>query len=268
MKQQIKNFLGKNLAKIVKPYLPHPKSLNYKQPAPNTKSLISKAARFVACEMIEGDYMEFGVYQGTSYINAYHALKQQFENRISLKVGGQVENSHQSKRKAIWENMRFIAFDSFQGLPSLEDQDLGTNDFDEGMYACSLDQFQKNIAGAGLPEEKTLAVQGWFKDTCISQTAEKFQLNKASIIWLDADLYSSTKSVLDFITDFLQDGTIIIFDDWFSFKGSPYYGVQKAFYEWSSQPVVADRFLVHEYQREDWKRISFIISEKPNNSSK
>lgn len=48
------------------------------------ETLIDKTARFIACEMIEGDYLEFGVYQGSAFISACHALKELFEDRINL----------------------------------------------------------------------------------------------------------------------------------------------------------------------------------------
>ena len=58
------------------------------------------------------------------------------------------------------------------------------------------------------------------------------QLTAASIVMVDCDLYSSTKSVLDFITSLVVEGSIIIFDDWFAFKGNPNRGEQLACSEW------------------------------------
>jgi O-methyltransferase len=85
-------------------------------------------------------------------------------------------------------------------------------------------------------------------------------LERAAIVWLDADLYSSTVPVLNFITPLVQDGTVLVFDDWFSFRGSPFKGVQKAFYEWVE--AVSDDFVLVEYQRDSWKRNSFIVCKK------
>ncbi|MDH6058059.1 TylF/MycF/NovP-related O-methyltransferase [Umezakia ovalisporum] len=256
----IKKVLGKTLANLLIPYLTT--VLNERKNTYEEKnSLILKAARFVACEMIEGDYLEFGVYQGASYIKAYHALKKQFEDRMSLHIGGDAEEMHQKTRQVIWDNMRFFAFDSFQGLPKLTPEDSGTNDLTQGQYAYPVEQFVENTTNAGMPSDKSVIVEGWFEDICIAETAQKHKLKKASIIWIDADLYSSTKSVLKFIIPFLQDGTVIIFDDWFSFRGSPYLGVQKAFNEWKNEHCL--EFSFNEYQKEEWKRISFIASKIP-----
>lgn len=133
MKEKIKKILAKRLANLLIPYI-----------NAHENSLILKAARFVACEMIEGDYLEFGVYQGSSYIKAFHALKKQFEDRISFNTGGDGEERQQQKRQI---------------------------------------------------------------------------------------------------------------------KGSPYLGVQKAFQEWKNEHDLY--FSFNEYQREEWKRISFIVSEIP-----
>lgn len=222
------------------------------------ESILTKSARFVACEMIEGDYYEFGVYQGKTFIEAYHWLEKQFSSRIALTIGGDNEEENRTKRRKIWKDMHFFAFDSFEGLPQLSSEDSYTPDFERGQYACSLEEFEKIISAAGLPLNKVHTEKGFFETTCTAENMEKLNLRKASIIWLDADLYSSTKDVLKFVTPLLQDGTIIIFDDWFSYKGNPYEGVQRAFNEWKE--TVKEEYVFNEYQRDSWKRISFISS--------
>lgn len=66
--------------------------------------------------------------------------------------------------------------------------------------------------------------------------------------------------MLNFITPLVQGGTVLVFDDWFSFRGSPFKGVQKAFYEWAES--VSKDFVLVECQRYSWKRNSFIVCEK------
>lgn len=224
----------------------------------HTESLISKAARFAACEVVEGDYLEFGVYQGTSLISSFKAFQSAFNSRISQSAGADAEINR--RRNDIWREIRFFAFDSFQGLPPLEEGDIGTQDFKEGMYACSIGSVKRNIAQANLPLDRFHFIEGWFSNTCTLETAKKYNIKKASVIWIDGDLYSSTRDVLNFIKHFLQDGTILIFDDWFSYRGSPKMGEQKAFYEWSESSEIKNSFRFQEYQRESWKRISFIAN--------
>src|SRR5690606_27483706 len=137
------------------------------------------------------------------------------------------------------------------GLPELTILDSESHDFDEGQYACSKDQFISNVVGKGMPRERIFPVQGFFDQTCNEDTITAFDLKKASIVWLDADLYSSTVTVLDFIRPLLQDGTVLIFDDWFSYRGNPHKGVQRAFNEW--RVTLTDHFVLNEYQRDSWK---------------
>ena len=85
-------------------------------------------------------------------------------------------------------------------------------------------------------------------------------LGKASIIWPDCDLYSSACDVFRYLHHILQDGTILIIDDWFSFKGNPTKGVQSAFNKWLISDNIKSKFIVNEYQRDDWKRNSFIVN--------
>lgn len=227
-------------------------------------SILSKASRFVACEMIDGDYFEFGVYQGRTFVDAYKLLKHNFKRRIALDIGGENEREGRARRQDLWENMRFFAFDSFEGLPGLTEDDTRTLDFTKGQYACSLDEFHRRIARGGVPREKVVAVKGFFSETCVGETHNKLQLRRAAIIWMDADLYSSTKDILAFIPPLLQDGTVLVFDDWFSYKGSPLEGVQRAFREW--EKGMEESFVFNEYQRDSWKRMSFIATQVNHDS--
>lgn len=220
------------------------------------QSLIDKAARFVACEMVEGDYVEFGVYQGGSFVAAYHALRNAFAKRIKH-AGDNSRDPQSQERQRIWDNMRFIGFDSFEGLPELKGIDTDTKDFKKGQYAFGLDAFRKRISQDGVPLSSTVLIPGWFCDTCTEETRKKHQIDKAAVIWIDGDLYESAVDALKFCTPLLQDGTVIIFDDWYAFRGSPYRGEQRAFAEWTAN---LSEFTVREYQKEGVWRNSFIVS--------
>ncbi len=56
----------------------------------------------------------------------------------------------------------------------------------------------------------------------------------AHIVHVDCDLYVSTVPVLEFLAPLLGKGSVIIFDDWFSFYDEPdpwIHGEQRAFNE-------------------------------------
>ena len=111
---------------------------------------------------------------------------------------------------------------------------------------------RKKINAYGVDMAKIIFRRGWFQETCDPKNMNTSGLGKASIIWLDCDLYSSAKQVFKLIPYLIQDGTVIVIDDWFSNKGSPFHGVQKAFFEWRSD--VEAEYCIHEYAQDSWKR--------------
>ena len=98
-----------------------------------------------------------------------------------------------------------------------------------------------------------------FFGTLNNETKQKLPIKSAAIVFIDCDLYASTVPVLNFISDYLEDGAILIFDDWFCFKGSPERGEQKAFHEWLKNNP---QFKAVEYHKFNWRGNSFIINKQ------
>jgi len=215
-------------------------------------SLIEKASWFVAADKIEGDYLEFGVFRGDSFATAFNALRSVFALRVIDSTPDDAK-----ERQAIWNGLRFFAFDSFEGLPPLSGIDQMGKDFAAGQYAASRETFLQNISRKGVDLNRVVCIPGWFEETCTLETIKQHRLTKAAIVWIDCDLYHSCKSVLSFIEPLLQDGTILIFDDWYAFRGNPKLGEQRAMREWSD---TVNGFTFAEYQREGPWRTSFICS--------
>jgi bifunctional DNA-binding transcriptional regulator/antitoxin component of YhaV-PrlF toxin-antitoxin module len=221
-------------------------------------SLSNRAARFVACEMIEGDYIEFGIYEGQSFQAAYHAIHVAFEDRIMQLEGG-VDPAQNAQRQALLNQMRFIGLDSFDGLPELNGTDRSGNDFKQGQYRTTEARFLRNIENAGLDLDKVITIPGWFSETSHRETWQRLGITKAAIIWIDCDLYQSAADALNGIRDLLQDGTVLIFDDWFAFKANPKRGEQRAFSEW--RYTVGGFDFVEFHQEGTWRK-SFIAVSK------
>jgi O-methyltransferase len=162
----------------------------------------------VQTKTVKGDYLEFGVFQGNSFI-----LAAKLAERHGLKA------------------MRFFAFDSFEGLP--EDEGMR---FRKGDYYCPEGRFTRMVRKAGVLDQQVVVLKGWYKQSLTYDTKRKYQLNLAAVIHVDCDLYSSTVDVLAFIKDIVQVGTIVIFDDWYAYRDEEKpgdFGEQKAFNEWS-----------------------------------
>ncbi len=218
-------------------------------------SIIYKAAAFIAADKIEGDYLEFGVYTGGSFISAYRSIEEAYKRASTLNQWNTPIDCEE--RRALWEKMRFFGFDSFQGLPELSGIDTLSDDFVAGKFACSEEQFLRTIATQGVPLERVSTIAGWFFDTLHSQTRENLNVRKAAIVNIDSDLYESASLVLAFVTPLLVTGSVLIFDDWYNYRGDAKLGEQRACREWlDNNPEIS----LLQYHREGpWKN-SFIVN--------
>lgn len=163
---------------------------------------------------LEGDYLEFGVFRGDTFRNAIRAAQQGFRATEEGRFRG-----------------RFFAFDSFEGLPEVASMGDGVNLYARGEFSASREDFENNL-GRLLHEFPVEIVPGWFGETLTAQTAERLGLRKAAFVNVDCDLYESAVPVLEFVTPLLQTGTILYFDDWFSYRGSMDHGEPRAAREW------------------------------------
>jgi len=227
-------LIHKVFVKAISPILHRPMIIGAFNYTP-FEEIFRKAMDFVWNNRLEGDYLEFGVYQGKSFAAAFR-----FAKLFGLK------------------SMKFYAFDSFQGLPKISGVDAeGFQHYHESELSCGLAEFKKNICGRGVDPRRVVIIPGWYNKVLNEETKKKLQIKKAAIIMVDCDLYASTISVLNFITDYLQAGTIIMFHDWFSYRADPNRGEQKAFREWlKKNPQITAR----QYQKYALYGNSFIIT--------
>jgi hypothetical protein len=154
-----------------------------------------------------GDYVEFGVYAGTSMISAFRALE-----RLQL------------------HHVRLLGFDSFQGLPpTASDDDDGY--WTPGMFKSDVERVRRRLARAGIAPGRAQLVPGWFDETLTARTRERVGLRKASLIMMDADLYTSTKTAFEFCLPAIHDAVVVLFDDWWPDLAARNLGETRAFDE-------------------------------------
>lgn len=217
--------------------------------------LMYKCGAFIAADKIEGDYLEFGVFSGGSFIQAYHAMQAAFTQASTPSIWNTDQDC--AERRRLWSRMRFFAFDSFEGLPPPTGIDAMSSDFAAGKFASSQAEFEERIARGGVPMDRVTTVPGWYEDTLTQETIAGTGLNKAAVVLVDCDLYESARRVLEFITPLLVDGTIVIFDDWYNFRGHPDLGEQRACREWlAAHP----EWNLNAYQKEGPWRNSFVAN--------
>lgn len=137
-----------------------------------------------------GDYLEFGVFNGSSIGSMYLTAKELGVN-----------------------STRFFGFDAFEGLPAgAENEDDGV--WKKGFYACSYEQMLQCLLKRNINGNEITWIKGWYSETLNMSTAHDHQINDLGIVFIDCDTYSSSKSVLDFISPLLKKPAIICLDDW------------------------------------------------------
>lgn len=161
---------------------------------------------FLTDNRIRGDYMEFGCHRARTF-------------RMALTEA----------RKHNLDDMRFWAFDSFEGLPPLETPS-SVEIWKTGALKTDAREFGEMITRHGIYVDRVHAIKGFYADTLPNRRHDGA---RAALITVDCDLYESAIPVFDFIAAYLQEGTVIYLDDLFAgFKGSPRKGVARAFYEY------------------------------------
>lgn len=127
---------------------------------------------------------------------------------------------------------RVVGFDTFRGLP--EDWRA---DFGQGKFA------QESVPEIDGAELKV----GLFQETLepfLSTTSESI-----AFLHLDADIYSSTKYVLDQCTSRLAPGAVLLFDEYFNYPGWEHHE-HKAFHEWVDANSIEFEYFAYSFQGE------------------
>jgi O-methyltransferase len=139
-----------------------------------------------------GDYLEFGVYEGTSLACMYRTLK-------GLNLA----------------HVRLFGFDSFEGLPDTARIDDGGL-WRSGQFRCDVKRTRQFLTQQEVDWHRVILVKGWFRDTLNDELTRKYRITKASVIMVDCDMYLSAREALNFSGPLIQDSAVIFFDDWHS----------------------------------------------------
>jgi len=142
-----------------------------------------------------GDYYEFGVFRGFTLLTAFNSA-----NELEL------------------HNTRFYGFDSFEGLPELEKSDLGDGEFFQGQFSCSREKVEQELSKRDFDWGRAALVEGFFDKSLTEALRSKHPFAPAAVVNLDCDLHSSTRDSLNWVRPYLQNGTILLFDDYYSYE--------------------------------------------------
>lgn len=187
---------------------------------------------YLSANFIEGDYMEFGYHKARTF-------------RMALSEA----------RKKCFDWMSFYACDSFDGLPEACEIDRFPGR-EKGNLKTSEDTFKALISEHGIYTDRVHTVKGYFSESLNDQLKEslKAKNTKVAVAYIDSDFYESARDVLAFLEDFLQEGAVVAFDDWNTYKGNPNKGEKLAFREFREK----SKWQFEEFISYGWMGKSFI----------
>jgi hypothetical protein len=172
---------------------------------------LKQALWYAESEKIEGDYLEFGVFQGSSFISAFQAWRT-------------IARGHDSLPRS------FYGFDSFEGMKISNDNDNHPG-LPEGRFSVDFKKVEKRIARQFREHAKWKLIKGYLENSIIGKEPWDLGIKKIAVALIDLDYMAPTKIALDFMKPALHEGSIILFDDYLMYRGSPNLGEQKAFSE-------------------------------------
>jgi hypothetical protein len=211
------NFLLQNLASwvcsLIPPFVEHNLS---------KYAALRKAFYLTALEGVAGDYLEFGVFTGSSFVAAMR-MHRRMKGIANLPT-------------------KFWGFDSFQGFGKVSREDEHPF-YQDTTFAVDERRVIRNIEkhAGGLPIE---IVPGFFQNSLGEKSPAERGIEKARIIFIDCDLKEPATLILDWVRPLFQPGTILILDDYYSYRGSEELGAAGAFKKFQERnPELGLRFL-------------------------
>jgi hypothetical protein len=172
---------------------------------------LKKAFYLTALENLQGDYLEFGVFTGGSLVFATKA-----DRSMAWMKGKDSRNE-----------TRFFGFDSFQGFGENTPSEQHPF-YKDDIFAVNYEKVRRNIEKRTRHSTVKL-VKGFFADSLDGHKPSDYGIGAARIIFIDCDLKSAAASALGFCAGLIQEGTILVMDDYFSYRGNSELGVAGAF---------------------------------------
>lgn len=181
---------------------------------------------------IDGDYAEFGC--GRSLTYAYHRAR------------------HLRYPVKLW------SFDSFQGLAAPEGRMDEHPQWREHRWATSVEDLRRLCRSQGVPDDAYTLVKGYFEETLAKMEPDDAPTNLC-LAYVDCDMYSSTRTVLEFLAPRLKHGMILAFDDYHAWSATQVSGNRRAAVEffrdhpsWNLVPFV----------QYGWHGTSYVVEDK------
>lgn len=196
------------------------------------------AFRALSFNGIDGDYVEFGSAGAMTFALAFR------------------ESRRHEHGAMLW------AFDSFQGLPATKDakdeHPAWAKARAKGYLVTSHDQFHKLCASRGIPRDAYKVIAGFYEET-LPAMSPRDEPSNIALAYIDCDLYSSAKTVLEYLMARLKHGMIIAFDDYFCWSASQISGERRAMLEFFHKD---SPWKLVPYMQFGWHGNSFVVEDK------
>ncbi|HJU12527.1 MAG TPA: TylF/MycF/NovP-related O-methyltransferase [Candidatus Binataceae bacterium] len=155
-----------------------------------------------------GNYYEFGVGKGRTLTRFLRALR--------------VFCDAEALNPYIYS---IFLFDSFEGMPGKASPRDDHPGFSKGILSVNIEQTRARIRKyLDLRQGTVRFIKGFFEDSLTPALAQELSAHPPSIVTVDVDYYSSTKSVLEWLLPFAPTGCLFYFDDIWLFYGHPEMG--------------------------------------------
>ena len=152
---------------------------------------LKKAFHFVNYEGVPGDYVEFGMFEGASFIAALEA-------HLATRAVSDIE-------RAFW------GFDSFEGL-RFDQEAASHHRLAEGHFQTSYERVERRIKRNFGYRAEWHIVRGFLQETIADKTPSELGIERVAVAMFDLDLEEPTRLGLRFIRPALQEGSVLLFD--------------------------------------------------------
>lgn len=216
----IGRFFDRMTGSLVRRIARHAQELTWRDPAAGLRAELQRRATVAAADFVT-QRMPDALFCADKFDHLTYALQQAPEG-LALEFGvfkGTTIN-HLARLRP---QQRFFGFDSFTGLPE---------EWTGSRY--SKINFDRKGRKPKVASNVTL-VEGWFDKTLPEFLAA--HEGQIGFVHVDCDLYSSTKTVLELTASRLASGAVVVFDEFFNYKGYELHEY-RAFFEF------VDRFRV------------------------
>jgi O-methyltransferase len=186
---------------------------------------LHKAWGHVFSSHLKGDYVEFGIHKGDTFIASYKEYLG-FKKWLEKQTVSSEEWRRTVANNYVKNEVKFHGLDTFEGMPSNNE---GNVMFAEGTFMSSLEEVQNKCVNEGV--KNFYLHKGLFTES--TEILSRKISSHVAIVNIDGDLYESAVDALNIIEPYLQIGTVILFDEFNAFNADNSMGERKAFNEFT-----------------------------------